>query len=1170
MRPAPRRVRTLRAAVLRPTVLHAAMLAALLLPLYRPAAAATFVWNGNSVVLPTAWSNPLNWNGGFSPLSADDTALRFPNSFVASNNDIAAGFRLNRITAFDNNGLGGLGTIGGQSITLGGADAQIHVGAAGTLVINAPLAGSVAWRKTGAGELTLGGSNLALAGDLTIEAGRLNAVNSGNLGTGAVTLNAGASLRTGGAPFIAGIAGAGSWQADGATTLTVGSGERSFAGSVTGGGSMIKSGTGRQIFAGNVTSGGSVTVGGGELALAGSTAIWGGATSLAVANAATASVSGGARWTVIGPVTVGGGSAFANGNLNIGGSGSVLTGLGGTLGNAGSERGAAAVSAGGRWTNNGALVIGNAGTGRLDVSGFGSAATALNTTVGALAGSSGTLALDQAGSFAAGSALTVGASGSGNVTLSGGSVLSSTTGVIGQNIGGSGSVALAGAGSSWNTTGGITVGNQGQGTLSLDGAQGSASNGMVLGAEPLSSGRLNLSNASSWGVAGGSLVVGQRGNGVAFVSGGSVLTTRGAVIGLTSGQGEAHVDGFGQWTNLGTMVIGSATPGWLFLESGGRLTSGDTTIGLLPPSGGPGGGQSRSGTVLADAASWTVNGELRVADGGSARMELRGGTQLTSATANTAVRAGSSAEILLSGAGTARTTWTNSGDFFVGAAGPANIGLAGAATLDTGRAYVGGGSVVTLDNAAADLPSWNVRGVLSVGNTGDGGGGVLVRHGTLSSAGGNIGAWPGGSGSVTLASPQALWTIDGNLSVGTTYTGATALLVLNNGGQLRAAGALDLLPSGVVTLASQSLLSVASLVPGSSGRLNWTGGTLEITGPGGVTLGSTPYLGRVLSLAGDQTLAVTKTLAVGSGTIVLSDTAQVRAGLVSLDGGQIVGRSVLELDHSSISGHGLVGIEVQRGAADSVIEAKGGTLMVGDPSSGNGFSSAGSMIVQPESRLVLMSAARVDLGSLAKLEAGSQLQTFNGAQLMPGALLRANGNATVLGRFANLGQVEGPTDPGTALSFNDDVSGPGRFGGNVRFLQHYAPEAGAQLQHLDLADTATLVLGDLGTAARSAAPLQVAGLAALGGRLELQLAGGFVPGAEGAVFELVDWGRFSGSFAGFTVDGLDAGWTSELRYDADALRLSISAVPEPASWLAMLGGAALLLARRRLHGARAG
>ena len=1158
------------ARLLRPSAMRSAALAALLLPLLQSAQAINYTWVGNNLLAPTSWANPLNWAGSLVPQQGDDTGLLFPNSFVLASNDLAAGFRLNRIRAFDNGGQGGVGNIGGQLITLSGANAELFVGAGGTLAVNAPLSGSVAFSKTGAGDLSLAGNNLALTGDFTIAQGRVNALAAGNLGSGAITVATGAALRSGGSQFIGGISGGGSWQADGFTSLAVASGERSFSGAITGSSAFSKSGAGRQVFAGSVTSGGPVTVGGGELALAGAAARWNGATSLAVANAATARVSGGAQWVVNGGVTLGGGSALVSTGALAVDAGSRFTSAGATMGETAADRGSASVQAGGRWTNGAALVMGQGGSGRLDVAGVGASATALAATLGVLPGSTGTLALDQGGSFAAGLTLTVGSAGQGTVNVNGGGLLSSATGIIGQSVGGNGVVALSGAGSTWSNTGAITVGQQGQGRLSLNNAQGSVAGNMVLGLDALGQGTLQLDNSATWGV-GGSFVVGQRGTGAAVVNGGAVLTTQGAVVGLQGGAGEVNLSTAGRWQNNGTLVIGSASQGWLFLASGATVNTGNTTVGLAPL---PGNAQF-TGNVLADAATLNVNGELRLADAGSARMDLTGGTQLQSTTAVLAERAGSSARVLVAGTSPAPTRWTNTQGFVVGKAGTAELTLSGAAQLSTGAASIGlpgGSGRVVMDNSGPDLPSWLVNGTLDIGAGGSGS--IEVRDGTLRSGSATIGSLPVGSsstsGSVTVNSPQAAWFIDGNLGIGGSDPGRIGgLLIVNNGGLVRSTGTATLQANSVVNLGSGGTWSAGALAFAEGSRLNWTGGTLEITGPQGVTLGSTPFFGRVFSLSGDQTLAVARTLRVGTGTLVLNDSATVRASVLTLDGGQVVGNSIYEPSgNSEVRGRGLLGVATLRGGFDSRIVAEGGTLSVGNPNLADGFSTEGIISVGADARLVLMSAATVTLGRSSTLDTRGTLQTYQGARLQPGHVLQAPTGGTVLGRFTNNGIVGGGAGPGQALVFNDDVDGSGRYVNQVLFRQTFAPGAGTLMHRLDFTETGRLLLTGLGTASLTAAPVRVTEAALLGGTLSLHLDGSFMVPEQGATLRLIDWASFSGSFASFTVGGLDPSWVAQLDYGSDALRLNISAVPEPATWMAMLMGVAMLLARRRLGAGR--
>jgi hypothetical protein len=312
---------------------------------------------------------------------------------------------------------------------------------------------------------------------------------------------------------------------------------------------------------------------------------------------------------------------------------------------------------------------------------------------------------------------------------------------------------------------------------------------------------------------------------------------------------------------------------------------------------------------------------------------------------------------------------------------------------------------------------------------------------------------------------------------------------------------------------------------------------------------------------------VTNRLVVGSGTIVLSDQAQVRAGTLALGGGQIVGTAPLVLGSTSLQGTGYVGTAVTGGLADSSVTARGGTLIVGDPNSTSGFLTLGATNAEQNARLVLASARLITLGARSELGAGGMLQTFKGAYLGAGSELRASQGGTVFGSFINDGQVAGPASGTSDLTFNDNVNGAGAFSGRVRFLQHYSPSANAQVEELNLAPTATLLLGVPAGGVNAAEALTVTGQALLDGTLDLGFNVGYAPPSGGGQFVLINWRHFEGRFANFTVEGLTPGWTAALNYDADALRVSISAVPEPAAWLLMLTG---LLAVRSAPRPRAG
>jgi hypothetical protein len=99
--------------------------------------------------------------------------------------------------------------------------------------------------------------------------------------------------------------------------------------------------------------------------------------------------------------------------------------------------------------------------------------------------------------------------------------------------------------------------------------------------------------------------------------------------------------------------------------------------------------------------------------------------------------------------------------------------------------------------------------------------------------------------------------------------------------------------------------------------------------------------------------------------------------------------------------------------------------------------------------VLLLDADVAELGALTTLAAGGRLDSFAGARLGPDGsadptkALTAAGNAVVDGAFTNNGLVNGPTDPGQWLTFEDDVDGLGTFVGNIRFKGNYTVGMGA-------------------------------------------------------------------------------------------------------------------------------
>src|SRR6185369_8792961 len=84
-------------------------------------------------------------------------------------------------------------------------------------------------------------------------------------------------------------------------------------------------------------------------------------------------------------------------------------------------------------------------------------------------------------------------------------------------------------------------------------------------------------------------------------------------------------------------------------------------------------------------------------------------------------------------------------------------------------------------------------------------------------------------------------------------------------------------------------------------------------------------------------------------------------------------------------------------------------------------------------QVLLLDADEATLSGQVFLGAGGQLLSLNGISLAVGAALTASGNSSVIGPFINKGIVIGPSTTGQLLTFDDPVTGPGIFSGNIRF-----------------------------------------------------------------------------------------------------------------------------------------
>ena len=493
---------------------------------------------------------------------------------------------------------------------------------------------------------------------------------------------------------------------------------------------------------------------------------------------------------LVGALSVGG---SGTGTMNITNGGSV-SGETGTIA-FGSAGDVTVDGTGSKWTTNSELCVGYSGNATLNVT-HGAMVTSGYAFVAQCLGSKGVVTVDGAGStwknagdvsmggnaslsVTNGGSVSIGGAfgpGGGGLNIDGGSV-SDADGGVGVPF------TIQGAGSTWSSSSNLGVCS----TLAVKGGAAVSSSiatiGGFQGSPPGTAGLVTVDGTGSVFTASNGLNVGSNGNGALSVTNHGTISSANTVIGDCSGSaGSVTLAGTGStWTNNGTLyVCGSATAtangyGILAINGGGTVTSGDGFVGY-----GPGGYGAPIGTVtVAGVGSQWNAGNLTIgspqgyiaglpAPAGTLNITGGGAVNSTSATIN----GGYAAIVTVDGAG---STWTNSGNLYVGNNHIGRLSITGGGQVTNGNGNIGYNSgaigVVAVDGTGT---KWNNNGFLYVGDLG---------IGMLSVTGG--GAVSASLG--VLIYSQSLLSIDvGNGSVVTVHNGKGT--VTNNGGVRAMAG----------------------------------------------------------------------------------------------------------------------------------------------------------------------------------------------------------------------------------------------------------------------------------------------------------------------------------------------------------------------------------------------
>ncbi|MBM4017213.1 MAG: PEP-CTERM sorting domain-containing protein [Planctomycetes bacterium] len=764
----------------------------------------------------------------------------------------------------------------------------------------------------------------------------------------------------------------------------------------------------------------------------------------------------------------------------------------------------------------------------------------------------------------------------------GGLTVGSGNGAGTYNLGGDAILAVNNLLVGWGGTGTF---NQTGGTATVSGGIFFLGAGGTAGMYNLSAGSLTT-NYEIFGTGDGAAGVFNQSGGVHIVGmelrlGDATDTPGAGTYNLTGGSLSATTEavgclGAGAFTHTGgtnTVVnlrLGWAGAGAYTLGGTGALVATAETVGA-----------GAQGTFTQTGGTHTVTGTLAVSPtGAGGTFSLEGG-RLTAATVN------------LSAGGTFRQTGgTLSAATFNQNGGTVEGQLENRGTFNyTGGTFTGRLINLGTANFAADFTAGDGLAnytTLSVplGRTFSFGGLGLLNAGTLSLDGGVInGPGPvtndfGGamSGRGTLNADffnNGTLALTGLLAVSGSAANAGAITV-NATQNLHVGG--NFANTGIVTLGRGALVADI-LTNGPGGVIEGAGGvTAAVTNSGGLihASGATPLV--ISDLSGGNTdggeiwVENASTLSVG--------TALANAGTVLLKGDAATLACGPLVNTGTIRGKGRLAGAVANGG---ILRAEGGQLTVSGPGSTN--AAAGRIEIPAGAAVFFTQGLATNSGTVALV--GGTLDNNNRPLVNSGGItgfgtLRTGGLTNSPGKTVGVGggnmDVFGTVDndgpwtvmAGCTTTFYDFVHGTGNFpgAGTVVFLAGYSP--GGSPARIGFGGDVVLAAAALLMELAGRSPgaeydaLDVAGLLALGGTLEVALADGFAPRA-GDSFDLLDWGGLAGAFDAVNLPDLGDG----LAWDLSGLYASgtVGVVPEPATLaLAALGAAGALLRRRRQGG----
>ncbi|WP_310383203.1 beta strand repeat-containing protein [Roseateles sp.] len=848
----------------------------------------------------------------------------------------------------------------------------------------------------------------------------------------------------------------------------------------------------------------------------------------------------------------------------------------------------------------------------------GTSASNTTLTLGRDFGSQGTVLVDGALSKLTNtSELVVGHGSTGTITVQNGGTLNSANTFIGKVLGGDGLVVISGATSTWVNTGKLTIGEAGAGSLRAEaGAKLSGADGMI-GNLDGSAGAAKVTGANSAWTLSNDLQVGKLGEGSLIVEqGGLVVVKRNSIVGEVgdAGTSNARVTGAGsRWQTDGLLIVNN---GSLDVAEGGVVSAKTAYLGWT---GSPipvvvnlsGAGSALTGTDGVLIGNYSSSAIVNLGTGATlntgailtispiSELNLNGGTlntgagyslgrvNLNSGTVNVSgnyltgttvlgtdpalgqgmnlkvvgelqILAGHS--VSLNGGQAEAVKLINSGELAVGSFSQLSLGIGGMSNV--GAVQLAGGKIST---AGAVVNNSYLAGFGVIGGAGGfSNTGLLRQTGgsfELATMGANIntGNWEMVDGRGLVLSGATL-TNSGVMSLSGDTISGRAVLINGTAGTLTGRGVISapFQNDGRMTVDAGNLridpnfsnsgqILMGSTTATLAGGDLWNAGRIQ--GAGQINNAILNY-GTVGAMGGTLTLggAVTNNGIISAGlgaTVLLNRGLASNTGKIQLNGGGFDNNGFAMSNEATgvINGSGTLsgGLLTNKGK----VLLSGGTSTIYNNVLGT---NASQIILSGNSNTTLYGTVDVQSGAELRVSTGSVATFFGDVQQRTGS------------KFTGAGakRFEGKLTVGASPGFGTD-EGDVEFGESSSYLAEIGGITACSLRCENDA-----VFKD-----SSFDKYSVAGNLSLNGILRLTSWNGFVAQA-GQSFDLLDWGTLTGTFAEIDASGFKLATGTQLNYSHlytdGSISVTVSAVPEPDTYLMLLSGIALMcaVARRRL------